>query len=94
MGIAAAPCDRQRRLVDIGGEDLYFGARTVLFDLLAQHDCQRVHLFAGGTARHPDADRVGRAFAFEQARRHQLFQRLERLGVAEKIGDSDQQVAK
>jgi hypothetical protein len=30
----------------------------------------------------------------QQARHHQLFQRLERLVVAEKIGDADQQIAK
>src|SRR5262245_8223889 len=94
IGIAARASHRQRRLVDIGGEELDFHARAALLGLLAQHNRERIDLFAGGAARHPYADGVRGTFAFEQARHHHLLQRLERLGVAEKISDADQQVAK
>src|SRR5262249_7049976 len=94
IGIAAVARYRERRLINIGGEELYLGPRTALRALLAQQDCERIDLLAGGAARDPDADRVRGALALEQARHYKLFQRLDRFRVEKKIGDPDQQVAK
>jgi hypothetical protein len=65
-----------------------------LLGLLAQQDRERIDLLARGATRHPYPDRVRRPFAFEQARHDQLFQCIECLGIAEKIGDTDEKVAK
>ena len=42
----------QRRLVDVGGEDLAALVKPRLFE----QDGQRLHLFAGGATRLPDGD--------------------------------------
>ena len=47
----------QGRLVDVGGEDLDRRGAGLSRPALEQGNRQRVHLLAGGTSRHPDADR-------------------------------------
>ena len=60
--------------------------------MLEQQDRERIGLFAGRAARHPDPYRVAAALALEQRRDDLPGQRVERLGVAEERGDADQQV--
>ena len=92
-GIAPGPGGADRRLVDVGGEDLHLGRVAQPVHVLAQQDGERVRLLAGGAAGHPDADVVPGALALEQPGHDDLLHRLERLGVAEERGDADQQVA-
>src|SRR5262249_27296856 len=83
----------QRVIVDVGGEDLYFRRGPQRIEVLAHQDRDRIDLLAGGAAGHPYSHRVARALAFEDRRDHRLFEHLERAGIAEEIGDPDQQVA-
>src|SRR5262249_18122850 len=50
----------ERRLVDVGREDLQIERTAPRRELLVQEDRDRVRLLAGGAARNPDADLVGR----------------------------------
>lgn len=56
-------------------------------------DGDGVHLLARRAARHPDADRIVRAFSFEQPGNDGVGQALESFRIAEEVGDVDQQVA-
>ena len=62
--------------------------------MLAQQDRERVGLFTGGTPRHPDADGVICPFTLKQAGHDDALHGLERIGVAEECGDTNQQVTK
>ncbi len=90
--IARRAGDRDRRIIDIGGEDGKFRPRFQRRHVLEQQDGDRIGLLAGGAAGHPNADLVGRRLAFEQGRNDLLRQCLERVLVAEKRGDADQQI--
>ena len=57
----------------------------------AQQDRQGVGFFAGGAAGHPDAYRIGRAFAGQQRGQHLLLHHPEGCRVAHELGDVDQQ---
>ncbi len=54
--VDAGPCLFERRLADIGAEDLNFRGRDGIAEAFQQLDRERVHLFAGRAARDPDPD--------------------------------------
>ena len=60
--------------------------------MLAHQHGDRKDFLACGTARHPDPHRVACAPPLEQSRNDQLRQLVEGVGVAEEVGDVDQQV--
>ncbi len=82
----------QGGLTQIGREDLQRRVARKFRHPLEQTHGDRVGLFAGCAARHPNAERrVGRA-VFEQGREYLLAQDLEDLGVAEERRHRDQTV--
>jgi len=76
--------------VDIGRKDLDRRALFLLIRMFPDQDGDRVRLFAGGTAGHPDTHALPGGIG--EMRADDVFpKRLERLRVAEEAGDSDQQ---
>ena len=61
--------------------------------LFQQQHRKRKGLLARGAARHPDPNGFFGPLGFEQFRDHILRDFLERLGIAEKRGHRDQQIA-
>ena len=59
---------------------------------LQELDRDRIHLFAGRTAGHPDPDRLPRVAALAQGREDPPPQRLEGVRIAEELGDADQEI--
>ncbi len=83
----------QRNAMHVGGKDLNVqGSSPHVHPLLDQHG-QGVWLFAGGAARHPDAQLVVRAQPRQQLRQNLVFQTRKGLAIAKKSGHADQQVA-
>ena len=90
--VHAGPRPLERRLADIGSKDLHLRGRKAIAHELQELDHDRVHLFAGGTSRHPDPDRLPRAPAVAQGREHVLPQRLGGVRIAEEFGDPYQEI--
>lgn len=88
---AGAP-QRNRPLVDVGCKDVDVGRAAALRHDFAEQDADRIGLFAGGTAGDPGARSLRFRPAGEQARVERGTERLERLRIAEEVGDADQQV--
>jgi hypothetical protein len=61
--------------------------------VLAQQNGDGIGFFAGGASRYPDPDLVIGSPAFEQSGYDRGLEGTKSLGIAEKIGDPDQQVA-
>jgi len=61
--------------------------------VLAQQNGDGIGFFAGGASRYPDPNLIIGPPAFEQSGYDQGLEGEKRLGITEKIGDADQQVA-
>ena len=82
----------QGGVVDVGGQDLDGGVEIAFAEEFQQADGQRIDLFAGGAACHPDADGdVGRA-VLDEGGEDDALERLESFLVAEEACDADEQV--
>jgi hypothetical protein len=90
-GKDAAPCQRHRVEVDVGGEDL----QTVLIEsgaeTLGKQDGQRIRFLAGRATSDPDADVIARLLAAENVG-DDLVQAGKSVGVAKEGGDRNQDV--
>ncbi len=93
-GIAAGARHRERGLIDVGGEHLHSRHDIELAHVLAHQQRDRIGFLARRASRHPHADRVAGASMLEQSRDDFGLERCERLRVAEKCSDADQQIAK
>ena len=80
--------------VDVGGEHLHPETLLQRLQMLLKQDGDGIGLLAGGTARHPDPYQCARGLAVKEAWDDLFLERLERLRVAEEMGDADQEVAK
>jgi hypothetical protein len=92
LDVRAGPRLLQRGLAHVGGEDLERRALPQLRERLEEDDGERIRLFSGRAAGHPDPDGiVGRAI-LEQRGEDLAPERLEERAVAEEVGDVDQDV--
>ncbi len=91
FGVNPAAGAQDGVVIQIGGEDLDFEGLAQPFQHFAAQHRQRVSLLAGGAARHPESH-LARFHALEQPGQMVAFQFVEHFAVAEKIGDSDQQL--
>ena len=93
QGIAPVARQLQRGNVDVAGEDLEFGHDPGSRHPFAQRDGDRVGLFPGGATGDPNPHAVRGAAPFlEQLWQDALGKGPERVGVAEELGDPDQQI--
>ena len=92
-GVDAHARGVDRPPIDIGGEELHRDALLQRLEALLQQDGDRVRLFAGGAAGHPDAHHAPRRPAVEDVGDDLFFEGLEGVGVAKEAGDANQQVA-
>src|SRR5882724_8011364 len=92
--VVSRPGDAERGIVDVRGEQLDLRRGLQRIHLLAQEDGDGVGFLAGRTTGHPDSDGLAHSLASEQLRDHQLFERVERVGIAEEAGDADEKIAK
>ena len=83
---------RQRGIVEVRSEYLDLGSYVVTARLLKQENPNRIGLFTGGAARHPDTNCVGRALVIEETRDDEVGKLLERVRVAKEGRHRDQQV--
>src|SRR5262249_26026640 len=88
-GIDAGARAIDRRIADIGTEDLDRDGGRAFAEKLEQRDRERIHLFAGGAARYPKAQRGVRLLVLDDARKDVRLERLEHFTVAEEPGDVD-----
>ena len=79
--------------IDVGGEDLDFEGAFQRIHLFAQQNRQRIGFLSRRTARGPNSERSIRRFGLEYAEQLQS-KGLERLRITEKVGHTDQQIAK
>ena len=95
LGVDAGARDFERRLVDVGREDLEVDGRAPRAQLLVKQHRDRVRFLAGGAAGHPDADLLAGTVGverFDDLRDDALLEHRERLVVAEEPRHADQQV--
>lgn len=90
--IGAGARHRDRIIVDIGSKQLDIGRFGQRGRMIGQQHRQRIRFLAAGAGRHPYADLLTLRLVAEQLRHHTVFQRLERIAVAEEIGHADQQI--
>jgi hypothetical protein len=90
-GKHAAPGERHRIEVDVGGEDLQPVLVEGSAEALGKQDGQRIGFLAGGAACDPDADVVTGLLAGEDLGDH-LVEAGKGFGVAEEGGDRNQDV--
>ena len=92
-GIAAGAGEGEHLFVDVGGEDLYRQRRPGCLERLGKQHRDRIGFLAAGAAGHPHPQvLVGRA-GLDERDDCAGAQDLEQLGIAEKAGDVDEQVA-
>ena len=82
----------QRSGVHIGGQDFNVQLPLCRRKLLVQNHRQRVWLFSGGAAGHPDANLIALGDSLENLGEDILFEKVEDLRIPEKPGDSDKKV--
>jgi hypothetical protein len=92
FAVDGAGRELDRAAMDVRGEDLH-GPVAVLLGELGEQDGERVGLFAGGAARHPDAQRGITRPTLHQLGQHLVLEHLERLFVAEEARHADEQIA-
>ena len=80
-----------RVVVEVGGEHLQHRRRIEAAHVLGEEHGDRVRLLAAGAGGDPDAHLVARVLAGEDDRQLR-FEGVERLAIAEEVGDADQQV--
>jgi len=90
--VDARPSPLERRLADIGAENLHLGGQDAIADPLQELDRDRVHLFAGRATRYPDPDRLSRVPSFAQCREDLTTQHVEGSRVAKEFRDPDEKV--
>ena len=90
--IARRTGDSHGGIVDVGREDLDPWQRRQGVHVLAQQNGDEIDFFARGASRYPDPNLVIGPLAFEQRGYDQGLKGTKSLGIAEKIGDPDQQV--
>ncbi len=88
------PGERDRVVVQVGGEDADVEGGQLLPEHIAEQDRQRVRLLARRAARRPEAQLiVVLPRVFDQRRQDALPQVGEEIGVAEELGHFDQEAA-
>ena len=92
LTVHCGPCDPERALVDVGGEDLHLGRDAQGRHVFAHQNRKAEGLLAGGAAGDPDADVAVCALALEQLGDDLSRQRVEGVRVPEELGDADQQL--
>ena len=92
LAIEGRPCLLQRLLIDIGPIDEDFWRNDTFIEKFEKTDRQRIHLFAGRAAGHPDTDRVVRPLVPHQLGIDVCFQRLVLFRFAKERSHSDQQI--
>ncbi len=80
-------------VVDVGAENLHLAIDAGRGHGLLEQDGQRINLLAGGAAGHPHPDRVIGVPVLQERGKDRRAQRLERFGIAEELGDADEQLA-
>ena len=91
--VSTGPGHRERSLGCVGGEDLDLELSTGGPDALEEKHADRVGLLAGGTTRHPHTDRPAGPCGGDQRGNHLPVELLPGVGVAEKAGHGDHQIA-
>ena len=91
--VSTGPGHRERSLGCVGGEDLDLELSTGGPDALEEKHADRVGLLAGGTTRHPHTDRPAGPCGGDQRGNHLPVELLPGIGVAEKAGHGDHQIA-
>jgi hypothetical protein len=90
FGVESVGGKFDRVLVDIGCKDLDVVAEVVLFRVFRKEDRDAVRLFSGGTPGNPHPHRLSRLFAVENFGDHVPDDRVKRVGITKKPGDTDQ----
>ena len=90
--IQAVAGEGNRPVVNIGCKHLKLRPAALQLHLFFKQQGDGIGLLAGGAAHHPDPHRIGRRAVVQQLGQHLLLQRLKSLGIAKKIGDTDQHV--
>ena len=93
-GVAPPAAHFQGFAAGVGGKYLHRAGFAGQAQAVQHQHGQGVGLFAGGAARHPDANGFVVVFAGHQRRNHVGFQRFPGFGVAEEFGHANEQVAK
>ena len=81
-----------RRLAQVRGEDLHRCFARPVAHGFCQHDRNRIGLLAGGTARHPYAQRILPGLTFDQLWNDPAFENPECLRLTEKARDMNQDI--
>ena len=92
--VAAAAAHLQRVVVGVGGKYLHSAGFAGAAQAVQHHHGHGVSLFAGGAARHPDANGLVSRLGRHQGGDDFRLQGSPRLGVAEKLGHANEQVPK
>ena len=92
LGVDPGPADGDGPLAEVGGEHLDPGRGGQRRGVLGEQDGDRVRLLAGRAPGHPHADLVVEPLPLEQGGDDRRLEDLERVGVAEKVGDGDEEV--
>ena len=90
--IEAHPRDGERLVVDVGGEDLDLRRVRERVERLADQHRDRIGFLARRAARYPDPDRRVSVGVGDQFGQVVIGERVVRFGVAEEVGDRDQEV--
>lgn len=91
--VDASPRHVERFRIEIGREDLQSDRLATLADGLLEHHGHRIRFFPCGAAGNPDAQGFVGTGSRHQCGSNRGHQHFESLGLAEKTGDADQQVA-
>src|SRR4029434_35591 len=89
--VKAVPGLVQQRVVEIGGKHLEFTHAGGIFRRFDERHRDRIRFLAGGTAEHPDADRVVAA-RLQQLGKDLALENLESTRAAEKTRHANENV--
>src|SRR5262249_42006556 len=90
-GIAALAADRQRRVIQVGSENLNFSPDVVTNGFFQKENSDRIGFLAGGATRYPDANGISR-LVVEEFWNDQSRQFLERVRIAEERRHRDEEI--
>src|SRR5437762_925572 len=90
--VEATPSLLKGCLVQVGGQDLDGRRGGPALQELQQGDGQGISLLAGRAAGYPDADRTVLRALLDQGGKDLLLEKLEGVGIAEELRDTDEQV--
>ena len=88
--IDTSPCRCEGMWIDIRAEQFPGALIACLFLQFQDQDRQGNHFFARGTARTPDTEFI--VVATQKIRKNSILYDLEHVGVAEKLGYTDQEI--